>query len=118
MSKKNYNNLSKSQQRRLCQNGSKTETGGYIVNSYLIGQVGKNYSEEAQKIEAINGTQILTIAYDTVLQAKKIINARYVWIECENVPRLIDFYRDFGFEVIENYETNSGLVVMIMKLKQ
>ncbi|ROX58970.1 GNAT family N-acetyltransferase [Enterococcus faecium] len=117
MSKKNYNNLSKSQQRRLCQNGSKTETGGYIVNSYLIGQVGKNYSEEAQKIEAINGTQILTIAYDTVLQAKKIINARYVWIECENVPRLIDFYRDFGFEVIENYETNSGLVVMIMKLK-
>lgn len=117
MSKKNYNNLSKAQQRKLCQNGSKTESGGYVVNSYLIGQVGKNYSEKAKKISAINGTQILTTAYNNVLEAKKIINARYVWIECENVPRLIDFYRDFGFAVIENYETNSGLFVMVMKLK-
>ncbi len=53
-----------------------------------------------------------------VLKAKKIINARYVWIECEDTPRLIDFYSDFGFEVIQNYETNSGLVVMVMKLKE
>lgn len=117
MSKKNYNNLNNKQQRALCQNGSKTESGGYRVNSYLIGQVGKNYSETAKKINAINGTQILTIAYDTVLKAKELINARYVWIECENTPRLKSFYNDFGFEAVENYETNSGLVVMVMKLK-
>lgn len=118
MNKKNYKGLAKNQQRRLCQNGSKTESGGYKVNSYLIGQVGKNYSEKAKKLKAINGTQILTLAYNMVLKAKKIINARYVWIECEDTPRLIDFYSDFGFEVIQNYETNSGLVVMVMKLKE
>ncbi|MCD1025843.1 GNAT family N-acetyltransferase [Enterococcus sp. SMC-9] len=117
MSKKNYNNLNNRQQRALCQNGSKTESGGYRVNSYLIGQVGKNYSEHASRIRAINGTQILTLAYDMVLKAKELINARYVWIECENTPKLRNFYSDFGFEVIENYETNSGLVVMVMKLK-
>lgn len=117
MSKKNYNNLTNKQQRALCQNGTKTESGGYIVNSYLIGQVGKNYSEEARKLKAINGTQILTLAYDTVLKAKELVNARYVWIECEDSPKLIRFYNEFGFEVIENYETNSGLAVMVMKLK-
>lgn len=117
MSKKNYSNLSNRQQRALCQNGTKTESGGYIVNSYLIGQVGKNYSEEALRLRAINGTQILTLAYDTVLKAKELVNARYVWIECENSNNLIRFYKDFGFEVIENYETNNGLVVMVMKLK-
>ncbi|MDT1945971.1 GNAT family N-acetyltransferase [Carnobacterium maltaromaticum] len=116
MNKKNYNNLNSRQQRALCQNGTKTESGGYIVNSYLIGQVGKNYSEDAMKLRAINGTQILTLAYDTVLKAKELINARYVWIECEDTPKLRSFYNDFGFEVIENYETNSGLVVMVMKL--
>lgn len=117
MSKKNYNNLKSKQQRALCQNGSKTESGGYRVNSYLIGQVGKNYSEEAIKTKAINGTQILTLAYNMVLKAKELINARYVWIECEDTPKLRNFYNDFGFEIIENYETNSGLVVMVMKLK-
>lgn len=117
MSKKNYNNLNNRQQRALCQNGSKTESGGYRVNSYLIGQVGKNYSEDAIRIKAINGTQILTLAYDMVLKAKELINARYVWIECEDTPKLRNFYNDFGFEVIENYETNSELVVMVMKLK-
>lgn len=117
MSKKNYNNLSSSQQRSLCQNGSKTESGGYRVNSYLIGQVGKNYSQEARKLKAINGTQVLTLAYNTVLKAKELINARYVWIECDNTPKLRQFYEDFGFKAIENYETNSGLVVMVMKLK-
>lgn len=116
MSKKNYSNLTNRQQRALCQNGTKTESGGYIVNSYLIGQVGKNYSAKAQKLKAINGTQILTLAYDTVIKAKEIINARYVWIECEDTPKLRNFYNDFGFKVVENYETNSGLVVMVMKL--
>lgn len=37
--------------------------------------------------------------------------------DLEDTPKLRNFYNDFGFEVIENYETNSGLVVMVMKLK-
>lgn len=42
MSKRNYNALKPSQKRKLCQNGNKTDSGGYLVNSYLIGQVEKN----------------------------------------------------------------------------
>lgn len=61
---------------------------------------------------------ILTLAYNRVLEAKKIINARHVWIECENTQRLIDFYEDFGFQRIENYHTENDLVVMVMKLKE
>ena len=117
MSKKNYSKLSNNQRRLLCQNGSRTESGGYRVNSYLIGQLGKNFSEEALKTKAIDGTQLLTLAYDKVFEAKQLINARFVWLECQNIPKLIKFYSDFGFKEVIGYESENNMKVMIMKLK-
>lgn len=116
MSKKNYVKLTSRQKRELCQNGNKTESGGYRVNSYLIGQLGKNFSDEAVKSKAINGKELLTLAYETVMSAKLIINARFVWLECENQAELIKFYSDFGFTVVENYTSDNGLIIMVMKL--
>lgn len=118
MTKKNYNSLNGSQKRKLCNHGSKTESGGYIVNSYLLGQLGKNFSDKAIQTKAIDGSILLTIAYDTILEAKQFINAKYVWLECEDEPRLIDLYKKFGFEKINGYESQNGLMIMIMKLKR
>lgn len=118
MSRKNYSKLTSGQKRRLCQNGNKTESGGYRVNSYLIGQLGKNFSEEALKTKAISGKEILTLAYNAVMEAKRIINARYVWVECEKYEKILKFYSDFGFSVVENYTSENGLAIMVMKLEE
>ena len=117
MSKRNYNNLSSSQKRKLCQGGRKTESGGYELNSYLIGQIGKNYSKEAQETKSITGKMILSLAYDTLLQAKMIVNAKYVWLECTDNPKLLDFYKSFGFTEINNYTSENKLKLLLMKLE-
>jgi len=51
-----------------------------------------------------------------VLEAKELINAKYVWLECRNSENLIDFYKKFGFEKIDNFISKDGLAVMMMKL--
>lgn len=48
MSKKNFDSLSRNQQKKLRQSGRTIETK-FQINSYLIGQLGKNYSKEAQE---------------------------------------------------------------------
>ena len=128
MSKQNYEALSKNQRKKLCQNGKemtsvsengeKGEVIGYIVNSYLLGQIGKNHSEQIKSEEHIDGTQLLTLAYDWLMKVKKIVNGRYVWLECEDNEKLLSFYKKFGFEEIENFISGNGLKVLVMKLKK
>jgi len=36
---------------------------------------------------------LLTSAFNVVLEAKELINAKYVWLECRNSENLIDFYK-------------------------
>lgn len=116
MSKRIFNKLSNSQRKKLTKSGTRTESGDYIINSYLIGQIGKNYSPEAIKYAKITGDEILSAAYDMVLKAKKIVNARYVWLECENNPKLLKFYKNFGFSEVDGFRSENELKVMIMRL--
>lgn len=118
ISKRNYEALSKSQRKKLCQNGKRLATDGYIVNSYLLGQIGKNHLEQIETEKHIDGAQLLTLAYDSLMEAKKIVNVRYVWLECEDNEKLLSFYKNFGFEEIENFISGNGLKVLVMKLKK
>lgn len=72
-----YNRLSNSKKKQLCKKGDKRENGSYIINSYLIGQLGRNFSEAALEL-GISGQDILTLAYNTLLKVKKLVSARYV----------------------------------------
>lgn len=112
----NYKILSNTQKRKLTYSGRKLENSVYIVNSYLLGQIGKNYN--ISKEEMIEGIDLLTLAFNLILEAKKIINAKYVWLECENKNKLIDFYNNFGFQKIKDFRSENNLTVMIMKLKK
>lgn len=119
MSKKNFESLSKNQQKKLRRSGRTIGTK-FQVNSYLIGQLGKNYSEEAQVVAGtyISGKELLTLAYDQVVAASRVIKARYVWIECEDVEYLKNFYQNFGFRLIPDYESSNNLKVMLMKIQR
>ena len=112
----NYKILSNTQKRKLTYSGRKLENSVYIVNSYLLGQIGKNYN--IPKEEMIEGIDLLTLAFNLILEAEKIINAKYVWLECENKNKLIDFYNNFGFQKIKDFRSENNLTVMIMKLKK
>ncbi|MTB64706.1 GNAT family N-acetyltransferase [Streptococcus sp. zg-86] len=112
-SKKDFQALSKNKQKLFNRHGRKLESGGHQVNSYLIGQLGKNYSLPNN---TISGRKILTLAYDKAKEAARIINTRYIWLECDNNPKLLQFYQKFGFVLIENFESESGLRVLVMKI--
>ena len=114
MSKKNFQGLSNTQRNKLRQYGR--DIGNkFQINSYLIGQLGKNFSEEASK--KITGSDLLTLAFDKVAEASNIIRAKYVWLECENSSKLIEFYKSFGFKPINSNPPQGELVVMILKIK-
>lgn len=90
MSKKNYNNLSSSMQRKLGLKGRRDSNNDYIVSSYLIGQLGKNYKYK----DEIKGDDLLTLAYSCLLEAKRYVNARFVWLECVDNDKVINFYKN------------------------
>lgn len=112
--KERIEKLSNSKRKRLLQSGQTLENVHLIVNSYLIGQLGKNY--DLPKEIQVKGVDLLTLAFNLLLEVKKIMTARYVWLECRNSEKLIDFYKKFGFEKIDNFISKDGLVVMMMKL--
>ena len=116
MSEKNFLKLSKNQQKKLNNSGQRIGTK-YQINSFLIGQIGKNFSDDVHKSKSsITGKELLTLAYDKVVEASMIINAKYVWIECENVDYLNKFYKKFGFSEVQDYTSENGLKVMILKI--
>lgn len=71
------------------------ELGKQIIAAPLIGQLGKNYSNNYDKL--ITGDELLKIACDTVHEALRIIGGKLVYLECEDTPALINFYEDNGF---------------------
>ena len=117
ISKESYEKLLKKQQKKLSFNGRKLENGDYIVNSFLLGQLGKNFNKNILEEDKIKGVELLTIAYKLLIKIKNLINVKYLWIECEDNKKLLDFYSNFGFKLIENYVSNNGLKVMILKLE-
>lgn len=114
-SKQNYQALTKSQRKRISRSGRPLKgSGSFLMNSFLIGQLGKNY----QAISPISGKELLTLACDKIKQASMIINTKYIWLECDDNPKLIDFYTSFGFSLIDNFTSESGLKVMVLKIKK
>ena len=116
LSKERLEKLSNTKKKRLMQSGQILENGHLVVNSYLIGQLGKNYNlpQEGQ----IKGKDLLALSFELLLELKKLITAKYVWLECQNTEKLINFYNRFGFEKIDDFISEDGLVVMIMKLNK
>ena len=93
-----------------------TEDKSTIVYGYLIGQIGKNYSESCKKANAISGKDILQSAYDHIKKASDITGGSIVYLEFEDVQYLHDLYSDFGFATLENYSTKNNLKLAVMRL--
>lgn len=118
ISKRNMEKLSKSLQKKIKQRAQFIEESSvYKLNSFLIGQIGKNYDENALKASEINGFDILNSAFEQALLAKRIAGGSFIWIEYEDTQKLRDIYESYGFSEIPNYESPNKLKLAIKQLK-
>lgn len=69
--------------------------GIHTIPAPLIGQLSKNYAINNGKL--ITGDELLKIACDKVWEYQRLFSGRVVYLECEDKPKLIDFYSDNGF---------------------
>ena len=67
----------------------------YNVSLPLIGQLGKNYNNDYNKL--ISGDILLKLACNKIKEAQELMGGRFVFLECEDKPKLKDFYESNGF---------------------
>ena len=90
------NALSKTLKKRINKFGHYEEDlKKYVVNAPLIGQLGKNFNNNYN--ELITGDELLKIACNQVKLIQRVVGGKFVYLECENHPRLIEFYETNGF---------------------
>ena len=77
------------------------DTGDFNASAFLIAQFGKNSIYKGNL--KITGNNMMSLALDTLRQAQHLVGGGIVYLECEDEPRLLDFYandanrfRDFG----------------------
>lgn len=90
------NNLNKTLAKRVQKFSTfEEELNRYTVSAPLIGQLGKNFSNDCNKL--ITGDELLKIACEKVKEGQRILGGRFVYLECEDNQNLINFYERNGF---------------------
>lgn len=92
----------------------------YTLSAPLIGQLGKNYSNSYNQL--ITGDELLKLALDKVGEMQAIIGGKIVYLECEDKPRLLEFYSangfvNFGKRYLDRDETNLSGEYLVQMLK-
>lgn len=76
------------------------ETKQYLIALPLIGQLGKNFANDYNKL--ITGDELLAMACEKIRGLQLLIGGKMAYLECEDTPRLIEFYSSNGFERFAN----------------
>lgn len=72
-----------------------SELKTYIMSAPLIAQLGKNYVENYNTL--ITGDELLAEACQKIKRIQFDLGGRFAYLECEDKPKLIDFYTSNGF---------------------
>lgn len=71
-----------------------------MATGYLIGQLGKNDKYR----EYIKGEEILSVAMELISDLHERLGGRFVYVECEDHPKLISFYERNHFKIVQKRE--------------
>ena len=66
----------------------------YCLSTPLIAQLGKNYTDGLDKL--ITGDELLKLACEKVARIQFELGGKLVYLECEDKPKLLDFYASNG----------------------
>lgn len=113
-------NVSNSTYKRIYQFSDNAERDTCVIAAILIGQLGKNYN--AGNDTLIDGDELLQMAIDKVKEAQDIIGGRFVYLECEDKEKLIQFYQrnnfvSFGKRELDKDEDNISGKYLIQMLR-
>jgi hypothetical protein len=90
------NKLSKNWIKRISKFGTyDSNLKKYSIPAPLIGQLSKNYNDSLNML--ITGDELLKMALEKISVIHMITGGRVVFLECQNVDRLIEFYDRNGF---------------------
>lgn len=77
----------------------------FMVSMPLIAQFGRNFNPNLPF--SITGADLLSMALQRVLDVEYLIGGKTVYIECNNQPKLFDFYSAFGFLAFDKRSKHS-----------
>lgn len=94
--------LSKTVCRGLDRHAEKDPDGdGYNASAFLIAQFGKNSAYRGEV--ALSGNELMARSFKSLKAAQHLVGGGIVYLECEDVPKLLEFYandanrfREFG----------------------
>lgn len=92
----------------------------HCLSAPLIGQLGKNYNNGMDKL--ITGDELLKLACEKISQIQLDLGGKFVYLECEDKEKLLQFYRDNGFcefdrRPLDRDETNIDGDYLVQLLK-
>ena len=67
-------------------------SGFYTVSAFLIAQFGKNFA--VQQPTDWNGIRLMEKTFETLAKVQRGIGGGVVYLECEDKPRLLEFYQN------------------------
>ncbi|WP_431785756.1 hypothetical protein [Paenibacillus lactis] len=98
--------ISTTLRKRISKFGTRdTSNKGYMLTAPLIAQLGKNFTDGLNKL--VTGDELLQMAINKVKAAQVILGGKVVYLECEDSPKLLDFYNRNGFRVFGQRERGS-----------
>lgn len=97
-------------------NGEKNSS--LVVPALLIGQLGRNFHPDAVSTKSLTGTNLVALAEEKIWEVARIMNSRYVWLECKDETKLLDFYKNNGYIKVEDYITVNGLRLLIKQINK
>ncbi len=89
---------------RVSELDEKSDT--YTMSAYLIAQIGKNYTDYADK--QITGGELLELAWDKIKEMQYLGGGMVVFLEAENEEKLLSFYRNNRFSQFDVRQTTSS----------
>lgn len=75
------------------------DSESYKLPAILIAQFGRNFSK---KSASINGAELMNLALEYIYKVFTLSSGKTVFLECEKKEKLIRFYEDRGFFMLNN----------------
>ena len=92
--------LSKTSQKVISRFGCyDDDSTSYVIPAVLVAHFGRNFSEESK---SLSGADLMAITLNQVKNALSFLSGRTVFLESEKKHKVITFYTQHGFTVLDN----------------
>lgn len=97
----NAENLSSTSKKKLARySRMDASTGNYMASAFLLAQFGKNYA--LPEVNRISGSDLMHLATNILINIQRQIGGGIVYLDCEDVEQLTNFYSRQNFKQFDN----------------